>query len=218
MDIYLSLSKSSPVDVLLQAVSIAQWGRGAIMRYTSASISILLLIGCFVLTGCYPSKAIPNNNPPDVSWSLYDLTTHTQKLNAATGSPTVVLAPGDVYFVTFQATSSAGIHTITLSGNGKVNCRDYKFPFDTKHTFSYSIAPTTITLTPPAGQVYTQGANPYGFLWEDKNSPAFPAFTKCGANVPLVGTTIFTGTTTTTSNVSSSPVQLTVTSSVPITN
>jgi hypothetical protein len=192
------------------------------MRDTGlASISVLLLIACFLLTGCPPSNPVPNNNPPAVSWSLYDLATRqTQNINGAgAGTPTVFVNPGDEYMVTFHATSTAGIQSITMSGQGKVICNGNKPPYTEANPFPYSVAPTTITLSPPAGQVYTQAANPYGFIWGEVNppgqppyfGPTFPALTKCGNNVPLLGTTTFTGTATTNSNVSSSPTQLNVT-------
>jgi hypothetical protein len=150
---------------------------------------------------------------------LYDLATRqTQNINGG-GSPTAFINPGDEYLVAFHATSSAGIQTITLSGQGSVICSNNKPPFTEANPFTYSIGPSTITLSPPAGQVYTQAANPFGFIWGETNppgqppfkGPTFPALTQCGSNVPLLGTTTYTGTATTNSNVSSSPVQLKVT-------
>jgi hypothetical protein len=190
------------------------------MRHASV-VSALLLTAGLVLTGCPPSTPAPSNNPPVVSWSLYDLATRqTQNVNGG-GSPTVNIAPGDEYLVAFHANSPAGIQSLTLSGKGSVICNNNKPPFTESNPFTFSIGPTTITLTPPAGQVYTDGANPYGFIWNEVTppgqptfkGPTFPAFSQCSqnSNVPLLGTTTYTGTATTVSNVSSSPVQLKVT-------
>jgi hypothetical protein len=61
----------------------------------------------------------------------------------------------------------------------------------------------------PGNQAYTQGFFPYAFSWS--NGPAQAAFSRCGSDTPLLGTTTFTGQSATESNVSSGASSLSVT-------
>src|ERR1700753_268809 len=114
------------------------------MRRVSV-VSALLSTAGLVLTGCTPSAPAPSNNPPSVSWSLYNLATRPTQNILGGGSPTVNISPGDEYMVTFHASSPAGIRSLTLSGKGTVICKNNNPPITESNPFTFSIAPTTIT-------------------------------------------------------------------------
>jgi hypothetical protein len=193
-------------------------------RLLIPTCTALVLIATCVLTGC-PTGPIQTNNPapPTTSWSILDQTTRlSQNLTPAGSGITVFITPGDNYMVVFQATSPSGIKTTSLSGKGSVICHNNRPPYSESDPFAYTIPDQTITPTvQPGQQAFTQVPNPYFFLWGPGpppaqgqpafNGPALTAYEKCGAQLPLLGTTTYTGVATSFSNVSSSPSSLSVT-------
>ena len=193
-------------------------------RVAIASYSAVVLIATWVFTGC-PTGPVQTTNPtpPNTSWSILDQTTRqSQNLVPAGSVGTVFITPGDNYMVVFQATSPSGIKSTSLSGKGSVICHNNKPPYSESNAYAYTIADQTITLGVQSGsQAFTQVPNPYFFLWGPGpppmqgqpafNGPALTAYEKCGAQIPLLGTTTYTGVATTFSGVSSAPSGLSVT-------
>jgi hypothetical protein len=188
------------------------------MRY-----KILILITALLLTACNTGPVQNNNpNPPSTGWALLDSATGTTQNVAGGNGATVFVNPGDQYMVVFQANSSSGIKTITLSGAGSVICHNNQLPFNEANPFKYNIPPAVINLPlQPNQQAFTQASNPFLFVWSKIppsppnnpgiNGPALAAFTQCGGQVPLLGTTTYTGQATTYSGISSAPAALNVT-------
>lgn len=190
------------------------------MIQTMARWSLVPTVAC-LFSGCSTGPGSTTNPaPPAPSWSVSDQTTHgilSGLVPAGTGF-TVFITTGDDYIVTFKATSSSGIKTTTLSGSGEVICNNNQPPYNEEKPFKYSIPAQTITLSPlPNGQVFTEGVNPFFFFWAPTTgqpalyTPASSAYTACGSQVPLRGTTTYTGQATTDAGVSSAASSISVT-------
>jgi hypothetical protein len=186
----------------------------------AAGLALITILACLV-SGCSTGPgSTTNQNPPIPSWLVTDQTTRSQPVTVtpAGSSITEFINPGDDYVVTFQATSASGIKSISLSGSGEVICHDNKAPYSEGKPFKFTIPAQTIALSPqPGGQVFTQGLNPFFFFWSPTqgepaaNEPAASAFTACGSQVPLLGTTTYTGQATTVAGVSNPANNLSVT-------
>ena len=171
-----------------------------------AGMAIIPLAAC-LFSGCPTGPgSTTNTTPPTPTWSISDHTNPVPLTGIAPAGSlvTAFIKPGDDYSVTFTATSSSGIKSITLSGSGEVICHNNQPPFNEASPFKYTIPAQTITLSPqPGGQVFTQAFNPFFFFWALNNaapatsSPAMTAFTTCGDQVPLLGSTTYTGQATT---------------------
>ena len=178
-------------------------------------------IVAYFFSGCSTGPGSTTNpNPPTSTWSILDQTTHLNLdgLSPAGSSLTVFINPGDNYLVNFTATSSSGVKSITLSGSGEVICHNNKPPYNEAKPFKYNIPTQTISLAPqPGGQVFTQAFNPFFFFWAlskgepPSSEPAASAYTACREQVPLLGTTTYTGQATTDSGVSNPANGLSVT-------
>ncbi len=175
------------------------------IQRTAITLLAIALAGCGLLAACSTGPVQTNNpTPPSVYWVLYDQTTaagSNPNLVPAGSLATTFINPGDNYDVTFQSQETGGIKTISLSATGKAICNGNRGRYTETHPFTYSIAATTATFPIMAGnQVYTQAFLPYYFNWV--SGPTAAAVTACGSNVPMLGTTTYTGKATNYGNVS----------------
>jgi hypothetical protein len=185
-----------------------------------AGVALIATAVC-LLSGCPTGPGSTTNpTPPTPTWSILDQTTRSSVNNLAPAGSliTAFITPGDDYLVTFHATSSSGIKNITLSGSGEVICHNDQPPFNEASPFKYTIPAQRITLSPQAGgQVFTEAPNFFFFYWAPQNgmppatAPASTAFTQCRDQVPLFGTTTYTGQATTDSGVTNAPSNLAIT-------
>jgi hypothetical protein len=181
----------------------------------------LITMAACLFSGCTTGPgSTTDTTPPTPSWSLADQTSgnHLDGIVPAGSSITIFINPGDNYIANFTATSSAGIKSITLSGSGEVICHNNQPPYNEAKPYKYTIPAQTITLgKQPDGTFFTQAFNPFFFFWAPTkgepaaNAPASSAWKSCGDQVPLLGTTTYTGQATTEAGVSNPATSLMVT-------
>jgi hypothetical protein len=83
-------------------------------------LKVLLLLFVFALAGCPPTSG-PGPNPPTITWSVYDFTTHTPQ--TLSGPNAVVhVSGGDSYMLTFGAQAPGGLTAMTLDAQGNPVC------------------------------------------------------------------------------------------------
>jgi hypothetical protein len=185
-----------------------------------AGLGLIAAAAC-IFTGCPTGPGSTTNTTPAApSWSILDQTTGGSQNNLvpAGSSITVFINPGDNYMATFLASSASGIKSITLSGSGSVICHNNAAPFSEASPFKYTIPAQPIVFAPqPGGQFFTAASDPFLFTWALSpkeaagNAPASSALSGCRDQVPLLGTTTYTGQATTEANVTSAASSLLVT-------
>jgi len=182
------------------------------LRALSANRKVSMVYGTMILTaaclfpGCTTGPTTTKSNPVNPSFNFADLVA-PRKLGQnpqynivpipTTTQNRIFINADDNYVVTFVAQSTSGIKTITLSGSGGVACSTGS------PSTSFTIPPQTIDLSvQPGGQVFTEGIDPYYFFWApiegepSYNEPVKTFYTRCGAAVPLIGTTTYSGSAT----------------------
>jgi hypothetical protein len=163
------------------------------MRRAAITLLAIALPSYGLLVSCSTGPVQTNNPvPPSVTWVLYNTNTGTRHQTVPAGMTLVdFINPGDNYDVAFWADEAGGIKTITLSATGTAICSGNHAPYTMSNPFNYSIPSQTVTLQVTNGQAYTHAAFPYYFNWQTGVTAA--AVTACGANVPMLGTTIYKG-------------------------
>ena len=175
------------------------------MRRAAIILPAITFAGFCLLVSCTTGTILTNNpTPPSVSWSLTDTSTPIHWTLTVSGEPVgLSVNPGENYEVKFQAQEVGGIKTISIGGTGTAYCKNNLGPYTKQHPFNFSVPNQTATFKVMANQqVYTQAFLPYQFNWT--SGPAAAAVAACGYNVPLFGTTTYTGTATNYGNVSAS--------------
>jgi len=119
---------------------------------------LLLPLVVLLLVGCPPTSG-PGPNPPTVTWSVYDFTTHQPQ----TFGPNAVVhvSGGDNYMLTFGAQAPGGLTAMTLNAQGNPVCsadngtggifsignRPVSFPPQST-TFNPTVSSNSLLITP----------------------------------------------------------------------